>query len=39
MKRFRSLNKEELNEFVSWNRAGLYNHAKIKIGSIKTTIE
>ena len=31
--------KEELNEFISWNRTILYNHAKIKIGSIKTIIE
>ena len=33
------LYEAELNEFISWNRANLYNHAKIKIGSIKTIIE
>ena len=39
MKKFRILNKEELNDFISWNRTGLYNHAKIKVGSITTIIE
>ena len=39
MKKFRILNKEELSEFNSWNKTNLYNHAKIKIGNIKTIIE
>jgi len=39
MKKFRILNKEELSEFISWNKTNLYNHAKIKIGNIKTIIE
>ena len=39
MKRFRILNKEELDEFISWSRTNLYNHAKIMIGNIKTIIE
>ena len=39
MKKFRILNKEELNDFISWNRTSLYNHAKIKVGSITTIIE
>jgi len=39
MKRFRILNKKELNEFNDWNKSTLYNHAKIKIGNIKTIIE
>ncbi len=39
MKKFKILNKEELNEFNHWNKSNLYNHAKIKIGNIKTIIE
>ena len=39
MKKFSILNKEELNEFIHWNKSTLYNHAKIKVGSIKTIIE
>ena len=39
LKKFRILTREELNKFISWNRTHLYNHAKIKIGSIKTKIE
>ncbi len=39
MKKFKILNKEELNKFISWNRTNLYNHAKIKIGSIETIID
>ena len=31
--------KEELKKFSSWNELNLYNHAKVKIGSIKTIIE
>ena len=39
LKKFRILNKEELNKFLHWNKSILYNHAKIKIGEIKTIIE
>ena len=39
MKKFSILNKEELYEFIHWNKSTLYNHAKIKVGSIKTIIE
>ena len=39
LKKYRILNKEELSEFISWNKTNLYNHAKIKIGNIKTIIE
>ncbi len=39
MKKFKILNKEELNKFIHWNKSTLYNHAKIKIGNIKTIIE
>ena len=39
MKKFRILNKEELNEFLHWDKSILYNHAKIKIGGIETIIE
>ena len=39
LKKFKILNKEELNKFKLWNKTNLYNHAKIKIGSIKTVIE
>jgi len=39
MKKFKILNKEELNKFNHWNKSNLYNHAKIKIGNIKTIIE
>jgi L-asparaginase II len=39
MKRFKILNKEELNEFIHYNQSSLYNHAKIKIGNIETIIE
>ena len=28
-----------LHKFINWNKTELYNHAKIKIGSIKTAIE
>ncbi len=38
-KKFKILNKEELEKFNSWNKFILYNHAKVKIGSIKTNIE
>ena len=37
--KFNILNKEELKKFSSWNELNLYNHAKVKIGSIKTIIE
>ena len=39
MKKFKILNNEELNQFNSWNTNNMYNHAKIKIGSIITKIE
>ena len=39
LKKFGILTREELNQFTSWNNSNLYNHAKIKIGSIKTIIE
>ncbi len=38
-KKFNILNKKELEKFISWNNFNLYNHAKIKIGSMKTIIE
>ncbi len=38
-KKFKIINKEELNNFNLWNNTSLYNHAKIKVGSIKTIIE
>ena len=38
-KKFRILNKEELNEFKSWVTFNLFNHAKVKVGNIKTKIE
>jgi len=39
LKKFGILKKEELNHFISWNKNNLYNHAKIKIGNIKSIIE
>ena len=39
LKKFNILNKEELNQFNSWNKFNMYNHAKIKIGAYKTKIE
>jgi len=39
LKKFGILTREELNEFISWNKTDLYNHAKIKVGSIRTIIE
>ena len=39
LKKFKILDKEELNQFNSWNAISMYNHAKIKIGSISTKIE
>ena len=38
-KKFKILNKEELETFNSWNNFNLFNHAKIKVGDIKTKIE
>ena len=38
-KKFNILNQEELKNFNLWNNFNLYNHAKIKVGSIKTIIE
>ncbi len=39
LKKFGILTKEELNQFISWHKINLYNHAKIKVGSIKTIVE
>ena len=39
LKKFKILDKEELNQFNSWNTSSMYNHEKIKIGSISTKIE
>jgi L-asparaginase II len=39
LKKFKFLTKEELNQFITWNNNNLYNHAKIKVGNIKTIIE
>jgi L-asparaginase II len=39
LKKFGILTKQELNQFISWHKINLYNHAKIKIGHIKTIIE
>ena len=38
-KNFNLLNKEELNSLKLWSNLKLYNHAKIKVGEIKTIIE
>ena len=38
-KKFSILNKEELTEYKKWIGFNLNNHAKIKIGNIKTIIE
>ena len=39
LKKFGILTRKELNEFISWNKTNLYNHAKIKVGNIRTIIE
>jgi L-asparaginase II len=39
LKKFGILTREELKQFISWNKNILYNHAKVKVGSIKTIIE
>ena len=39
LKKFRILTRAELDQFNSWNKTNMYNHAKIKVGSIKTKIE
>ena len=39
LKKFKILTRKELNQFNSWNTTNMYNHAKIKIGSISTKIE
>ena len=39
LKKFKILTKQELNQFISWHKTNLYNHAKIKTGTIKTIIE
>ena len=38
-KKFKLLDKSELNTFKIWQKFYLYNHAKVKIGHIKTIIE
>ena len=38
-KKFKILSRGELEKFNSWNNFNLYNHAKIKIGDIKTIIK
>ena len=38
-KKFKILNKEELGEYKSWVKFNLFNHAKVKVGNINTTIE
>ncbi len=38
-KQFKILNSSELKKLNSWNKTILYNHAKVKVGSIKTIIE
>ncbi len=38
-KKFGILEKHELSDYNSWNDFNLYNHAKFKIGNIKTIIE
>ena len=38
-KKFKILNIEELKRFTIWNNFKLYNHAKVKVGEIKTVIE
>ena len=39
MKKFKILKNKELDEFIHWINSSLYNHAKIKVGTIKATIE
>ena len=39
MKKFKILKNKELDEFIHWINSNLYNHAKIKVGTIKATIE
>ena len=38
-KKFKILNREELDKFNSWNELNLFNHAKVKVGSINTIIK
>ena len=38
-KKMKILNKKELENFNSWNNFNLYNHAKVKVGDIRTIIE
>ena len=38
-KKFKILNRKELNRFNKWNETNIYNHAKIKVGNIKTIIK
>jgi len=39
LKKFKILTVEELDQFSCWNKTKMYNHAKIKVGSINTKIE
>ncbi len=39
MKKFKILNEKELDQFNYWNTTNIYNHAKIKVGNIRTKIE
>ena len=38
-KKLKILNKSELDKFNTWNETNLYNHAKVKVGDIKTIIK
>ncbi|MDC0625121.1 asparaginase [Alphaproteobacteria bacterium] len=38
LKKFKIISKEELSEFISWNKTDLYNHAKITVGRIESII-
>mgnify|MGYP003951916779 CR=1 FL=1 len=38
-KKFKILNREELNKFYLWNNFKLYNHAKVKVGKIQTIVK
>ena len=38
-KKFDLFNQSELKKFKMWDKFYLYNHAKVKIGHIKTIIE
>jgi len=38
-KKFKILNKKELNELLLWNNHKLYNHAGIQVGRVNFKIE